>query len=101
MKHLHGMQVFDSIFDLIFYFFRFFKQLNFPSYSYWAVYDSIAADFLHLQSVHAVPHHNKLVSTMQGFKDPERIILWSINALSRYLMARREQTRHSFFVKYS
>ena len=92
MKHLHGMQVFDLIVDLIYDFFRSFKQLNFSSYllrySYWAVYDSIAADCQHLQSVHDVPHHYKLVSTRQGFKDPDRIILWSTDALSRYLIAR-------------
>ena len=95
MKHLHGMQVFDLIVDLIYDFFRSFKQLNFSSYllrySYWAVYDSIVADCQHLQSVHDVPHHYKLVSTRQGFKDPDRIILWSTDALSRYLIAREQR----------
>ena len=87
MKYLHGMHVFDLIFD----FFRSFKQLNSSLYSHWAVYDSIAADCQHLQSVHAVQNNNKLVSTREGFKDPDRIILWSIDALSRYLIAQEHR----------
>ena len=72
MKHSHGMHVFDLIFD----FFRSFKQLNSSLYSHWAVYDSIAADCQHLQSVHAVQNNNKLVSTRQGLKDSDQLTLW-------------------------